>query len=147
MIKYKNLTVEVTQEHINKGTPVHCNDCAMSLAFSDALLKVYSSECLVTTKMSNGEVSLEYVVDSNGCELTANLDSDIINLQYKLDAFVKEYDDNFVTRGTDESTIPRDKFTPKHCVPFTFDVSLPVWHKNTINILYKNNKKGKQNEI
>jgi len=125
MTKYKKLTVEVTQEHINKGTPVHCNDCAMSLAFSDALLKVYSSECLVTTKMSNGEVSLEYVVDSNGCELTANLDSDIINLQYKIDAFVNEYDNSFLS-SHGHNTMPLADFTPRYCVPFTFDVRLPV---------------------
>ena len=125
MTKYKNLTVEVTQEHINKGTPVHCNDCAMSLAFSDALLKVYSSECLVTTRMSNGEVSLEYLVDSNGCELIANLDSDIINLQYKLDAFVNEYDNNFLANDG-HNTMPLANFIPKHCVPWTFDVRLPV---------------------
>jgi len=129
MTKYKNLTIEVTQEHINKGVPTNCSDCAISLAFSDALLKVYSSECLVMTRMSDGEVSLGYLVDSNGCELTANLgklNNKYKNLQYKIDAFVDEYDTRFVTRGTDESTIPREGFTPKHCVPFTFDVGLPV---------------------
>jgi hypothetical protein len=97
----------------------------MSLAFNDALVKAYGSQYLVRTEMSNGEVSLSYSRDG-GDVFGANIDSDIINLQYKLDAFVNEYDNNFVTRGTDESTIPRDGFTPKHCVPFTFDVSLPV---------------------
>jgi hypothetical protein len=124
MTKYKNLTIEVTQEHINEGTPINCNGCAMSLAFNDALVKAYGSQYLVRTEMSNGEVSLSY--SHGGSIFGANLDSGIINLQYKLDAFVNEYDNNFVTRGTDESTMPRDGFTPKHCVPWTFDVRLPV---------------------
>ena len=128
MTKDKKLTVEVTQEHINKGTPVHCNDCAMSLAFSDALLKINDNKCLVTTRMSNGEVTITYSHDGIifGVNLKEYVDDFTSNLQYKIDAFVKEYDDNFVTRGTDESTMPRDGFTPKHCVPWTFDVRLPV---------------------
>jgi hypothetical protein len=125
MVKYKNLTVEVTQEHINEGTPVNCNECAMSLAFNDALVKAYGSQCLVTTSMSDGEVSLKYCVDSKGYLLTAILDSDIINLQYKIDAFVNEYDNNFLANDG-HNTMPLANFTPKHCVPFTFDVRLPV---------------------
>ena len=125
MTKYKKHTIEVTQKHIDEGVPTNCNDCAISLAFKDSLVKAYGSQKYrVITNMSDGDVSLHYSHD--GIIFGANLDSDIINLQYKIDAFVKEYDDNFVTRGTDESTMPRDGFTPKHCVPFTFDVRLPV---------------------
>jgi len=124
MIKYKKHTIEVTQEHIDEGVPTSCTDCAISLAFKDSLVKANVNSCLVQTNMSDGEVQLQYTHD--GIIFGANLDSDIINLQYKIDAFVKEYDDNFITRGTDESTIPRDKFIPKHCVPWTFDVRLPI---------------------
>ena len=126
MTKYKKHTIEVTQKHIDEGTPINCNDCAMSLAFKDALVKAYGSQkYLVRTEMSNGKVSLSY--SHNGNIFAATLfDSGIINLQDKLNAFVKEYDGNFVAQGTDESTIPRNKFTPKHCVPWTFDVRLPV---------------------
>ena len=127
MIKYKKHTIEVTQEHIDGGIPTNCTECAISLAFKDSLLKTLNvknfNNCLVRTEMSNGEVSLSYSHD--GSIFGANLDSDIINLQYKLDAFVDEYDTRFVNRGT-EFTIPREGFTPKHCVPWTFDVRLPV---------------------
>ena len=124
MIKYKKHTIEVTQKHIDEGVPTSCTDCAISLAFKDSLVKANVNNCLVQTNMSDGEVQLQYTHD--GSIFGANLDSDIINLRYKIDAFVKEYDDNFITRGTDESTMPRDGFTPKHCVPWTFDVRLPV---------------------
>jgi len=119
MTKYKKLTIEVTQEHIDEGTPVNCNECAISLAFKDSLVKANVNNCLVQTNMSDGEVQLQYT--HNGIIFGANLNSffdDFTpNLQDKINAFVKEYDD---------STIPRDKFTPKHCVPWTFDVRLPV---------------------
>ena len=129
MTKYKKHTIEVTQKHIDEGVPTSCTECAISLAFKDSLLKTLNvknfNNCLVRTEMSNGEVSLEYVVDSNGCELTANLDSDIINLQYKIDAFVNEYDNSFLS-SHGHNTMPLADFTPRYCVPFTFDVRLPV---------------------
>jgi len=128
MIKYKKHTIEVTQKHIDEGVPTSCTECAISLAFKDSLLKTLDvknfNNCLVQTNMSDGEVQLQYIHD--GIIFVANLDSDIINLQYKLDAFVKEYDENFIPRGYSESAIPKDKFIPKHCVPWTFDVRLPV---------------------
>ena len=88
-----------------------------------ALVKANINNCLVQTNMSDGEVQLQYTHD--GIIFGANLDNNCFSvgeyrsedLQDKINAFVKEYDD---------STIPRDKFIPKHCVPFTFDVSLPV---------------------
>jgi len=129
MTKYKNLTVEVTQEHIDEGTPINCNECAISLAFNDALVKTYGSQCLVTTSMSNGEVTITYSLGEGLFEdvnLKEYVDDFTSNLQYKIDAFVKEYDNNFIPRGYSESTIPKDKFIPKHCVPWTFDVRLPV---------------------
>ena len=128
MTKYKKHTIEVTQEHIDEGVPTSCNGCAISLAFKESLVRATGNNCLVRTEMSNGEVSLSYSHDGNifGANLKEYVDDFTSNLQYKIDAFVKEYDDNFVTRGTDELTIPRDGFTPKHCVPFTFDVRLPV---------------------
>jgi len=129
MIKYKNLTVEVTQEHINKGTPVHCNDCAMSLAFSDALLKINDNKCLVTTRMSNGEVTITYSKAKIGLFEDVNLkeyvDDFTSNLQYKIDAFVNEYDNSFLS-SHGHNTMPLADFTPRYCVPFTFDVRLPV---------------------
>jgi len=132
MTKYKKHTIEVTQKHIDEGVPTSCTDCAISLAFKDSLVKANVNNCLVRTNMSDGEVQLSYSHDE--IIFGANLDNNCFSvgeyrsedLQDKIDAFVKEYDDNFITRGTDESTIPRDKFTPKHCIPFTFDVSLPV---------------------
>jgi len=128
MTKYKKHTIEVTQKHIDEGVPTSCTECAISLAFKDSLLKTLDvknfNNCLVQTNMSDGEVQLQYIHD--GIIFVATLDSDIINLQYKLDAFVKEYDENFIPRGYSESTIPKDKFIPKHCVPWTFDVRLPV---------------------
>jgi len=128
MTKYKNLTVEVTQEHINKGTPVNCNDCAMSLAFRGALVKAYGSQqYLVRTEMSNGEVSLSYSHDGNifGVNLKEYVDDFTSNLQYKIDAFVNEYDNNFLS-SHGHNTMPFDDFTPRYCVQFTFDVRLPV---------------------
>ena len=127
MIKYKKHTIEVTQEHIDGGIPTNCTECAISLAFKDSLLKTLDvknfNNCLVQTNMSNGEVQLQYTHD--GIIFGANLDSDIINLQYKLDAFVNEYDNNFLANDG-HNTMPLANFIPKHCVPFTFDVSLPV---------------------
>ena len=129
MTKYKKLTVEVTQEHINKGTPVHCNDCAMSLAFSDALLKINDNKCLVTTRMSNGEVTITYSKAKIGLFEDVNLkeyvDDFTSNLQYKIDAFVNEYDNSFLS-SHGHNTMPLADFTPRYCVPFTFDVRLPV---------------------
>ena len=91
MIKYKKHTIEVTQKHIDEGIPTSCTDCAISLAFKDSLVKANVNNCLVQTNMSDGEVQLQYTHD--GSIFGANLDSDIINLQYKIDAFVKEYDE------------------------------------------------------
>jgi len=132
MTKYKKHTIEVTQKHIDEGVPTSCTDCAISLAFKDSLLKTLNvknfNNCLVRTEMSNGEVSLSYSHDGSifGVNLKEYVDDFTSNLQYKIDAFVKEYDNNFIPRGYSESTIPKDKFIPKHCVPWTFDVRLPV---------------------
>ena len=123
MIKYKKHTIEVTQKHIDEGVPTSCTDCAISLAFKDSLVKANVNNCLVQTNMSDGEVQLQYTHD--GSIFGANLDSDIINLQYKLDAFVNEYDNNFLS-SHGHNTMPLANFIPKHCVPFTFDVRLPV---------------------
>ena len=119
MIKYKKHTIEVTQKHIDEGVPTSCTDCAISLAFKDSLVKANVNNCLVQTNMSDGEVQLQYTHDGIifGANLNSFFDDFTPNLQDKINAFVKEYDD---------STIPRDKFTPKHCVPWTFDVRLPV---------------------
>jgi hypothetical protein len=124
MTKYKKHTIEVTQKHIDEGSPTSCNGCALSLAFHDSLVKAYGSQKYrVITNMSDGDVSLHYSHD--GIIFGANLDSDIINLQYKIDAFVNEYDNNFLANDG-HNTMPLANFTPKHCVPFTFDVRLPV---------------------
>ena len=129
MTKYKKLTVEVTQEHINKGVPTNCTDCAMSLAFSDALLKINDNKCLVTTRMSNGEVTITYSKAKIGLFEDVNLkeyvDDFTSNLQYKIDAFVNEYDNSFLS-SHGHNTMPLADFTPRYCVPFTFDVRIPV---------------------
>ena len=144
MTKYKNLTIEVTQEHIDEGVPNDCDDCAISLAFRDALVKVYGNKCLIWTKtsMSNGEVELQYSVEDVTTDANfagesvfeaVNLDNNCFSigeyksedLQYKIDAFVNEYDNNFLT-SDGHTTMPLDDFTPRHCVPFTFDVGLPA---------------------
>jgi len=128
MTKYKNLTVEVTQEHIDEGTPINCNECAISLAFNDALVKTYGSQCLVTTSMSNGEVTITYSLGEGLFEdvnLKEYVDDFTSNLQYKIDAFVNEYDNNFLS-SHGHNTMPLADFTPRYCVPFTFDVRLPV---------------------
>jgi hypothetical protein len=132
MTKYKKHTIEVTQEHIDGGIPTSCTECAISLAFKDSLVKAYGGQYLVDANMSNGEVSLHYSRDG-GDVFGANLDNNCFSvgeyksedLQDKIDAFVDEYDTRFVNKET-EFTTPKEGFTPKHCVPFTFDVSLPV---------------------
>ena len=128
MTEYKKHTIEVTQEHIDEGVPNSCTDCAISLAFKDALVKAYGSQkYLVRTEMSNGEVSLSYNHDGNifGVNLKEYVDDFTSNLQYKIDAFVNEYDNNFLS-SHGHNTMPLADFTPRYCVPFTFDVRLPV---------------------
>jgi len=128
MTKYKKLTVEVTQEHIDEGIPNDCDSCAVSLAFSDALVKVYGNQCLVKTSMSDGEVELRYSIDNlaiagNSVFEAVNLDNETVNLQYKIDAFVNEYDNSFLS-SHGHNTMPLADFTPRYCVPFTFDVEI-----------------------
>jgi len=131
MTKYKKHTIEVTQKHIDEGVPTSCTECAISLAFKDSLLKTLNvknfNNCLVRTEMSNGEVSLSYSHDGSifGVNLKEYVDDFTSNLQYKIDAFVNEYDNNFLS-SHGHNTMPLADFTPRYCVPFTFDVRLPV---------------------
>jgi len=127
MIKYKKHTIEVTQEHIDEGVPTSCTDCALSLAFKDSLVKVNVNNCLVQTNMSDGEVQLQYTHDGIifGANLNPFFDDFTPNLQDKINAFVKEYDNSFISCLW-SNTMPLADFTPRYCVPFTFDVGLPV---------------------
>ena len=138
MTKYKKHTIEVTQKHIDEGVPNSCTDCALSLAFKDSLGKAYSlvkvnvNHCLVRTNISDGEVQLSY--SHNGIIFGANLDNNCFSvgeyrsedLQNKINAFVDEYDTRFIKFASGKLNGCREGFTPKHCVPFTFDVRLPV---------------------
>jgi len=76
MTKYKKLTIEVTQKHIGEGLPNDCDSCAISLAFRDALVKVYGNQCLVWTKtsMSDGEVELQYSIKD---DLTLDISGEV----------------------------------------------------------------------
>ena len=127
MIKYKKHTIEVTQKHIDEGVPTSCTDCAISLAFKDSLVKANVNNCLVQTNMSDGEVQLQYTHDGIifGANLNSFFDDFTPNLQDKINAFVNEYDNNFLS-SHGHNTMPLADFTPRYCVPFTFDVRLPV---------------------
>jgi len=132
-INTHTLKVKVTDEHIKNGTPDSCSKCAMALAIQSAIDRdgipwsASVSFDFLKKEASIGLSAWEWWRKREGvksCSVVKAKYPYEENNQIKINYFVKEYDENFVSREEDieGTTVTRNGFIPIHCKPFEFEL-------------------------
>ena len=122
MASYKRHTVEITKEHIENGKPCSKDDCAISLALPDEVSSDIDDDgAPYIWAVIRGKD--EKIKPING-KYHINLEEYDWNTPNKVKRFIKEYDSMFVSKVGKASI--KEGTAPIHCVPFSFDISIPV---------------------
>lgn len=137
MASYKRHTVEITKEHIENGKPCSKDDCAISLALRESLQSIarFYEEGSVEVSSDIDEDGAPYIwavirgkdekIKPINGKYHINLEEYDWNTPNKVKRFMKEYDSMFVSQGVNKTFIKKGT-APIHCVPFSFDISIPV---------------------
>jgi len=114
------MKIQVTEKHIRKGKPEHCNQCPIALALQDALEGYNLFDVEVTTDAANGEFKFTFMEQRNPRESYEKTDytisqTDAVNVNH----FINEFD-TFGYSNDRRESIPCPEAV--HAKPFTFEL-------------------------
>ena len=128
-IKTHTLKVEVTDEHIRRGKPDSCNECAIALAIQSAIDKdgiPWSASVSFDFLKSEASIGLsawepwEKREGVKCCSIVKAKYPYEESNQIKINYFVKEFDENFKWDYDKRESTPIHP--AEHCKPFEFEL-------------------------
>ena len=122
------MKIQVTEKHIRKGKPEHCNQCPIALALQDALEGYNLFNVEVTTDAANGEFKFRFEEHLNEkdsqCTSYTISQTDAVNVNH----FINEFD-TFGYSNDRRESIPCPEAV--HAKPFTFELGGEI-ERNTV---------------